>query len=266
MDDIKERSRQVWSLGDYEPASRQLEPAAEALIEALQVGPDSVVLDVAAGHGNCAIAAARRGAAVTATDWSPTMIERGSARTRATGLDVTWQEADAADLPFESASFDKVTSTFGAIFAMEQEETAAELLRVTRPGGLVGMTAWTPNGLTARVLAIGREYAPPRPAGVPDPFRWGSAQEVAAIFEPLGGAVTTRLSAVTFRYDSWDHWRSSSDAHGMSVVARQTMDPDTYAQMRDRMQQATAEFDQRQGDAVAFDSEYLEIIVRKEAP
>ena len=265
-DDIKERSRQIWSLGDYEPASRQLEPAARALIEALEVGPGLTLLDVAAGHGNCAVAAARRGATVTATDWSPAMLDRGRARTRAAGLDVSWQEADAANLPFPDASFDRVTSTFGAMFALEQEQVAAQLLRVTRPGGLIGMTAWTPEGLTARVLAVGRDYAPPRPADMPDPFRWGSAQEVAALFEPLGGQVRTRLAVVTFRYDSWDDWRRSSDAHGMAVLARQTMDPAAYEEMRDRMQLATAEFDHGEGGAVAFDSEYLEIIVRKEGP
>ena len=261
-DEMKARSRQVWGLGDYEPASRQLEPAAQNLVAALEITAGMTVLDVAAGHGNCAMAAARRGATVIATDFSPTMIERGSARTRAAGLDISWREADAAHLPFGDGSFDRVTSTFGAIFAPEQAEVAAELLRVTKPGGRVGMTAWTPDGMTASVLAVTRDYAPP-PPGTPDPFRWGLPSEVAALFEPLGGIVATRRRAVTFRYDSWAAWRAEGDAHGMAVVARQTMDAEAYEEMRSRMQEVAAQFDDGRGASVAFDSEYLEIIVDK---
>ena len=264
-EEYKARSRDVWGLGDYAPASRQLEPAAVALVDALEVAPGMTLLDVAAGHGNCTLAAARRGATVLATDFSPTMIAAGSARTQAAGLDIVWQEADAAALPFDADRFDRVTSTFGAIFAAEQEQVAAELIRVLRPGGILGMTAWTPDGMTARTLALRREFGLTMPAGAPDPFRWGNPDEVAAIFAPLGCDVRVERRTLTFRYPSWEQWKADSDAHGMAVVARQNMDPDVYAAMRSRMQEVTAEFDYGEGDAVAFDSDYVEIIVRKAA-
>ena len=260
-DDIKARSAAIWGTGDYGPASRQLEPAAVALVEALGIGPGMRVLDVASGHGNCAIAAARAGASVVASDFSPRMIEIGSARTAAAGLDIAWQEADAADLPFEDASFDCVTSTFGAIFAPEQEAVGTEAVRVVRPGGMIGLTAWTADGMTARTLAVAREYGPPRPGDAPDPFLWGMPEVVQALFEPLGCSVRTRRRALTFRYASWAQWRADSEAHGMAVVAKQSMPPADFDAMRDRMRDITAEYNYGEGDAVVFDADYLEIIV-----
>lgn len=262
-DEFRERSRAVWSMGDYSPASRQLEPASVALVEALEVAAGASVLDVAAGHGNCAVAAARRGATVIATDFSSSMIEVGSARTRAEGLDVSWQEADAADLPFADGSFDVATSVFGAIFAPVHEDVAAELVRVVKPGGRVGMTAWAAEGLVARMIAIGKEFGRPLPAGAPDPFVWGSPEYATSMFEPYGCDVEVHHRSLTFRYGSWDQWRRDSEAHGMAVVARQNMEPEVYRQMRDSMQAATAEHDYGEGGAVAFDSDYLEIIARK---
>ena len=262
-DEYRERSRAVWSKGDYAPASRQLEPTSLSLVAALGITAGWSVLDVAAGHGNCAVAAARRGATVTATDFSPTMIAVGSARTQAEGLAVSWQEADATDLPFADGSFDAATSVMGAIFAPAHDRVAAELVRVVRPGGRVGMTAWTPDGLTAQMIQIGREFGRPMPADAPDPFAWGSPEYVRSVFEPLGCDVEVQPRTLTFRYDSWDQWRRESEAHGMAVVARETMDPEVYQQMRDRMQAATAEHDYGEGDAVAFDSSYIEIIVRR---
>lgn len=262
-DELKQRSRAVWSAGNYEPTSRQLEPASEALVDALAVAPGQRVLDVAAGHGNCAMAAARRGATVIATDFSATMIAAGSARSARAGLDMAWKEADAAALPFGESSFDRVTSVFGAIFAPEQELVAAEVVRVVRPGGLVGLTAWTPDGLTARVLDVTKDFGPPRPADAPNPFRWGDPEQVGEMFAALPCAVQTQRRTVTFRYPSWAEWQRGTEAHGMAVVARQTMEPAEYAEMRRRMQAATAEHDYGESGAVAFDADYLEIIVRK---
>ena len=267
-DEFRARSLAVWSTGDYSPTSKQLEPASVALVEALGISgtPGMLVLDVAAGHGNCAVAAARAGASVVATDFSPQMVAVGSARTAAEGLPIVWQEADVAALPFDPESFDRVTSVFGAIFAPEQEAVAAELVRVLRRGGVMGMTAWTPDGLTAQVLQAGREFSPPPPADAPpppNPFRWGDEAEVRALFEPLGCQAQVARRRHTFRYSSWDEWREASEAHGLSVIARQQMDPQDYERMLQTMQRLSAEHDYGEGAAVAFDAEYLEIMVRK---
>lgn len=263
-EELKERSRAVWSTGDYTPTSHQLEPVSEALVQALGVADEAGLrlLDVGAGHGNCAMAAARRGAAVVATDFSATMIETGSARTRDAGLDVVWQEADAAALPFADASFDRVTSVFGAIFAPEQEQVAAELVRVVRAGGLVGLTSWTPDGLTGQVMAVAREFNPVG-GDVPNPSRWGDPDAVHQMFDGIDCDVSIQRRTLTFRYSTWEAWRQASESHGMAVIARQMMEPASYENMRDRLRALTAEHDHGEGDRVAFDSDYLEIIVRK---
>ena len=262
-DELKRRSQLVWSTGDYAPTSAQLEPVSTALVEALDITSGHRVLDVAAGHGNCAIAAARRGATVTASDFSPTMIDVGRARTAGEGLTIAWHEADAAALPFEDNSFDRVTSVFGAIFAPEQEQTAAELIRVAKDDGHVGLTAWTPNGYTARLLALTREFGPPPPAGAPDPMRWGRPDDVTALFGAFGWTVAVRRRAVTFRYGSWDEWRAASEAHGMAVLAKQMMPSERYEQMYSAVRALTEEVNHAIGDAVEFDADYVEVIGTK---
>src|SRR5215210_254249 len=139
---IKERQRAVWGAGDYRELSRMLEPVAIALCGSCAVSARQGVLDVAAGDGNFAVAAAREGAAVVASDLSPGMVERGRARTRAEGYEVEWHVADVEELPFEDGRFDCVGSVFGAMIAPRPELAAGELFRVVRPGGTVGMTAW----------------------------------------------------------------------------------------------------------------------------
>lgn len=263
VEELRARSLAVWNTGDYEPTSRQLEPASEWLVEALGVGPGQVVLDVAAGHGNCALAAARRGARVVATDFASSMVEAGRRRTEGRGIGITWQEADAADLPFDEATFDRVTSVFGAIFAPDQTAAAAEAVRVARPGGGVGLTAWTPDGYTSRLLHIARRYSPPVPSGAPDPLDWGRPEHVAELFEPTGSSVDIRRRSLTFRYPSWEAWRASMEAHGMGVLAKQTLPAARYEAMFEEIRALTEESSYGEDGAVAFDSDYLEILVTK---
>ena len=152
----------MWGLGEYPELSEALRPAAEALADACAVSAGQEVLDVAAGDGNFAIACAREGASVVASDLSPGMVERGRARSEAEGYDVEWVEADVEALPFDDASFDCVGSVFGAMIAPRPRVVAEELFRVVRPGGTVGMTAWTPRGFSAELFRLGRSYAPRR--------------------------------------------------------------------------------------------------------
>ena len=159
VDAIKERNRWMWGLGDYSALSEALRPAAEALADACAVSAGQEVLDVAAGDGNFAVACAREGASVVASDLSPGMVERGRARSEQDGFDIEWVEADVEDLPFEDGRFDCVGSVFGAMIAPRPRVVAEELFRVVRPGGTVGMTAWTPRGFSAELFKLGRSYA-----------------------------------------------------------------------------------------------------------
>lgn len=262
LDEVKARSRLVWGLGDYAPTSRQLEPVSDRLVEALGVGPGHRVLDVAAGHGNGALAAARRGATVVASDFSPEMVRRGRARTEGTGLGISWQEADAAELPFDDGAFERVTSVFGAIFAPEQELVAHELVRVTAPGGVAGMTAWTVDGVIARMIRDLRPPdAPAPPADAPDPMAWGDPAHVERLFADTGAELTVTPRTVRFSYPSWEQWARDFGAHGMMVVMKQELEPAAYDALLRQARDVVSAAGRADGDGVAYDAEYLEIVV-----
>ena len=151
---LKQTTKAVWSLGDYRPIARLLEPAAHELVQACRIGAGQDVLDVAAGNGNCALAAARRGAWVVASDLTPALVQLGRARTQAAGLAIGWVEADAEQLPFAAGRFDCVTSVFGAMFAPRPEVVAAELFRILRSGGILGMANWTPKSFGKQLVDV----------------------------------------------------------------------------------------------------------------
>lgn len=152
----------IWSKGDFAMVASLVFNASESLAEALEIVPDERVLDVACGSGNGAISAARRSWGGTiGADYVPALLERGRERAEAERLEVEFVEADAQDLPFGEASFDVTMSIFGAMFAPDQPKTAAELLRVTKPGGRIGMANWTPEGAVGQMFKTISQHAPP---------------------------------------------------------------------------------------------------------
>jgi ubiquinone/menaquinone biosynthesis C-methylase UbiE len=204
FDAIKQRQQGTWSAGDYAVIGTTLQLVGESLCEALDVAAGERVLDVAAGNGNVALAAARRGCEVTATDYVPALLDGTRARAAAEGLTMEVREADAEALPFADESFDVVVSTFGVMFTPNQEQSAAELLRVCRPGGRIGLTNWTPEGFIGQMFKIVGRYAPP-PAGLHSPLEWGTEPRLT---ELLGSAATVRAQArhYVFRYRSGQEW------------------------------------------------------------
>src|SRR5215212_9904726 len=182
--------------------SEALRPAAEALAEACAVSAGQEVLDVAAGDGNFAVACAREGASVVASDLSPGMLERGRARSAREGYDIEWVEADAEELPFEDGRFDCVGSVFGAMIAPRPRVVAEQLFRVVRPGGTVGMTAWTPRGFSAELFSLGRSYAPPSDGPLSD--EWSVEENVRERFDGLAARFDLGLRQLAWRFDSPD--------------------------------------------------------------
>ena len=161
---VTQVQRQIWSKGDFAMVASLVYHASESLAEALDLIPGERVLDVACGSGNGAISAARRTwGGVVGADYVPSLLERGRERAAAERLDVEFVEADAQDLPFEDAGFDVAMSIFGAMFAPDQERTAAELLRVVKPGGRIGMANWTPDGAVGAMFKTIAKHAPPPP-------------------------------------------------------------------------------------------------------
>jgi SAM-dependent methyltransferase len=182
---LTERARTMWGSGDFARAGAEQVVVGELLARAIDVHPGERVLDVAAGAGNAALAAARRGACVVASDFVPEVLDRAVQRAHVEGLDLETREADAQALPFGDGAFDVVLSTFGVMFAPDQHGAAAELLRVCRPGGRIGLTAWTPTGLVGVTQAVmGRRAPVPPVPGLRSPLVWGTEAGVRELLGP----------------------------------------------------------------------------------
>jgi len=182
LEAVKQVQQRTWSDGDFAMVANLIMDVAESLVEALDIVPDERVLDVACGSGNGAIAAARRSWGNTVgVDYVPALLERGRERAAADRLEIEFVEGDAESLPFEDGEFDVVLSIFGAMFAPDQEKAAAELLRVCKPGGRIGMCNWTPEGSVGRMFQTVAGHAPP-PPGVPSPLAWGSEERLRELF------------------------------------------------------------------------------------
>lgn len=201
---IKARQQATWASGDFAIIGTTLQIVGEQLAEAADICAGERVLDVAAGNGNATLAAARRFAEVTSTDYVPALLEKAAQRAQADGLAVRFQVADAEALPFADGEFDAVLSTFGAMFAPDQRRVASELRRVVRPGGRIGMANWTPDGFIGELFKLVGRYVPP-PAGLQSPALWGTEAHVRELF---GSAVRVHAQRreFLFRYRSAAHW------------------------------------------------------------
>jgi ubiquinone/menaquinone biosynthesis C-methylase UbiE len=181
--ELKARHRSMWGLGNYTAvATEVIASLGPILVDAAGVSGGHRVLDVAAGAGNVAIPAARLGADVVASDLSPDLLARGKAMAEAAGLSLEWEEADAEALPYGDASFDVVLSCVGVMFAPHHRPAADELVRVTKPGGTVGLISWTPEGFIGQMFAAMKPFAPPPPPGAQPPPLWGSEAHVEELF------------------------------------------------------------------------------------
>ncbi len=260
---IKERSRRIWGLGDYRALSEALRPAAEALADACAVSAGQEVLDVGAGDGNLALACAREGARVVACDISPGMVERGRARSEREGYDVEWVEGDTEALPFEDARFDCVGSAFGAFIAPRPDVAARELFRVVRPGGTVGLTAWTPDGVMAEMFGIGRRFAPPEP-DQPPPERWGDEVTARERLEPLAARVEYERRQLVWQADSPQAFLDEFTASAPTMAAaRQGLPPERFEELSALMGELI-ERNNRSGDgSLRLEAEYAVIVARR---
>ena len=202
---IKAKQQGAWSSGDYAVIGTTLQIVGEQLAEAMDLRAGQTVLDVAAGNGNATLAAARRWSQVTSTDYVESLLARGRKRAQAEGLQVQFQIADAEDLPFPDASFDAVVSTFGVMFSPDQDRTAAELMRVCKSGGGIGLANWTPEGFIGQMFKTIGKYLPP-PTGVKSPAVWGTQDWVQTTFGAAASTIRSERRRFTFRYRSAQHF------------------------------------------------------------
>jgi ubiquinone/menaquinone biosynthesis C-methylase UbiE len=260
---IKQRQAYVWGQGDYSVISRQLAEAARVLCDACAVSAGQEVLDVGAGDGNFALACAREGASVVASDISPGMVERGRARAEAEGYEIEWLEADAEALPFEDGRFDCVGSVFGAFLAPRPEVAARELFRVVRPGGVVGLTAWTPGGVMARQFAIGRSFAPPDP-DAPRSEEWGDEATARERVGPHAAHIDFERHALTWRGESAEAFAEEFIASAPTTsAARQALPPERFEELRTQLTEFMVGENVASDGSLLIEAEYAVIIARK---
>ncbi|WP_300403404.1 class I SAM-dependent methyltransferase [Nocardioides sp.] len=196
--DVKVRHRSMWASGDYPTVARQLIPhLGQRLVEAVRVEAGMRVLDVGAGSGNAAIAAAERGADVVAVDLTPELFAAGRAEAAARGVELTWEEGDAEALPYDDGSFDAVVSCVGVMFAPYHQAAADELVRVIRPGGAIGLLSWTPGGFIGQMFAAMKPYAPPPPPGASPPPLWGAEEHLGELFGDHVSGLTSSKESVS---------------------------------------------------------------------
>lgn len=260
---LKERMKDLWALGDYPEVAKRFVPVAEALVAACDIGPGDHVLDVAAGDGNVAIAAASVGARVTASDLTPPLVAAGQARTTALGLDVRWDEADAEALPYADATFDAVTSAFGLMFAPRPEVAIAEAFRVVRPGGVVGISAWTPDGFTGQITALLGEYLP-IPMGTDQPADWGIETILRRRLAPHSSGLQVTRGAIVWEFSSLDGALAWQEANFGAMVAARGALGARYGELRERFAGLMAEWNRGEGGAVRLPAAYLLAMGRRD--
>lgn len=202
---IKQRQQLTWASGDYATIGITLQIVGETLAEAVDLRAGEAVLDVAAGNGNATLAAARRFAQVTSTDYVQALLDKGRSRADAEGLAVRFERADAEALPFDADSFDVALSTFGIMFTPDHAKAASELVRVVRPGGRIGLANWTPDGFVGRLFRVLGGFVAP-PAGVKPPALWGTEPHIVELFGAHAEQINCERRQFHFRYASPAHW------------------------------------------------------------
>ena len=260
---IKSRQQAAWGTGDYALIGTTLQIVGESLAEACDLKTDERVLDVAAGNGNATLAAARRGCAVTSTDYVGSLLERGAERARAERLAVTFQTADAESLPFADASFDAAVSTFGVMFAPDHAKSAAELIRVVRPGGRVGLANWTPDSLIGRMFKVLGRYVPP-PVGVQPPALWGTETHLRSLFGHAAEGMQVTPRHFAFRYRSAAHFIDVFRTwYGPVNKAFEAQTPDRAQALAGDLTELLEGLNRAGPASLVVPSEYLEVVVAR---
>jgi len=259
---IKTRQKAAWSSGDYAVVGTTLQIVGETLCEAADLRAGQRVLDVAAGNGNATLAAARRWCEVTSTDYVPALLERGRERAAAERLHgIDFREADVEALPFDDASFDAVLSTFGCMFAPNPPRVATELLRVCRPGGVIAMANWTPEGFIGQLFKTIGKHVPP-PAGVASPALWGTRGRLDELFGSRAAHIAAQTRQFAFRYRSAQHMLTIfRDYYGPVLKAFAALDADGQHALAEDLAALMGKFNRAAGDALVIPSDYLEIVI-----
>ena len=259
---VKTKQQAAWAAGDYAVIGTTLQIVGETLCEALDLRAGQRVLDVAAGNGNATLAAARRWCDVVSTDYVPALLERAKARAGAEGLAVEFQQADAENLPFENGAFDVVLSTFGVMFTPNQEKAAAELARVCKPAGKIGLANWTPTSFVGEMFKLIGRYIPPAP-GVKPPSLWGTEERLRELFGSRIAALQAPRRNYLFRYRSPKHWLDTFRTYyGPMHKAFGALDASKQAALAEDLLGLVQRFNTATDGTMVVPGEYLEAVIR----
>lgn len=261
---IKTRQQATWASGDYGQVGVRLQIVGESICEAVDLLATDRVLDVAAGNGNASLAAARRFADVTSTDYLPALLEEGRRRAEADQLPVTFQVADAEALPFADESFDVVLSTFGVMFAPNPERAALEMLRVTKPGGRIGLSNWTPDGFIGQLFEVVSRFTPP-PAGLRSPMAWGTETRLVELFGSNAADIRTARRTYTFRYRSAGHWiEFFRSYYGPTLKTFAALDEAGQRAFHAALLELLGRWNRSGGESLVAPGEYLEAVITRQ--
>ncbi|HEX5460109.1 MAG TPA: methyltransferase domain-containing protein [Steroidobacteraceae bacterium] len=261
---VKQRQQSTWASGDYAIIGTTLQIVGELLAEAADIRADERVLDVAAGNGNASLAAARRFAQVTSTDYVAQLLERGSARARAEGLQIDFRAADAEKLPFADDEFDVVLSTFGVMFAPHQARAANELLRVTRSAGRIGLASWTPEGFIGDLFRLIARFSAP-PPGLQSPMLWGSEPHIVQLFGANAADIRCVRRNFQFRYRSAAHWiEVFRNFYGPTHKLYAALNPERQAELSASITEVLERLNTGGPRSLVVPGEYLEVVITKQ--
>lgn len=260
---LKTRQQATWASGDFAVVGTTLQIVGEQLAESIDVKAGERVLDVAAGNGNATLAAARRFADVTSTDYVGSLLDKGAARAAAEGLSVQFQVADVENLPFADGQFDIVLSTYGVMFAPDHARSASEMLRVLRPGGRIGLANWTPTGFIGRLFKTLGRHLPP-PAGVQSPALWGTEAHLRTLFGAQAASIRCTPRLFAMRYRSAAHWvQIFRDYYGPTHKAFLALDEAGQKALERDIVALLEELNVAGPDSLVVPSEYLEVVITK---
>jgi ubiquinone/menaquinone biosynthesis C-methylase UbiE len=263
LEALKARQHGAWSSGDYAVVGTTLQIVGEELCEALDVRSGQKVLDVAAGNGNVSLAAARRWCDVVSTDYVPSLLERGRTRAAAEGLSIEFKHADAEALGLADAAFDLVVSTFGVMFTPNQDQAAAELVRVCRSGGKIGLANWTPEGFIGQLFKTLGKYLPP-PAGTKSPALWGTQARITELFGPAASSIAAEKRHFVFRYRSPEHFLDIFKSYyGPMLKAFAALDETNQEGLRNDLLALIGRMNRAEDGTMVVPSEYLQIVITR---
>jgi SAM-dependent methyltransferase len=265
-DTFRARARATWASGNWDGFAELLRPVGALVLDRIGLVPGLTLLDVGTGSGgNVAIPAAQRGAEVVGADVTPELFDHARRRAAQARVHVTWVEADAQDLPFADASFDRVISTFGAMFAPDHERAAAELVRVCRSGGQIAMTTWVNDGFVGELFKLTGSATPPPPPGVGTPPQWGIETHIEEAFAAAGATPVIAHESVQFVFPSVeDAVKRYADEFGPFVMARKALEPQgRWDAFLDEFGDLVNRFNPEQDGSARIQSDYFLITVSR---